>query len=147
MKARVWLKAALTHAWRCCFKGQMWMTFILLKQKKMHKQNWISKLPHLVRIWRLVSYYLLCLSLQYLTYEDCLKKVYEAAEHCRAQSDETQLSVSFNDICDGYQEKLKRLCLAHSAKGLYWLSKKLVWHASKVTVCSNDAGHSLKTPK
>ena len=97
-----------------------------IRKKKKHKQNRISKLPHLVRIWRLVSYYLLCLSLQYLTYEDCLKKVYEAAEHCRAQSDETQLSVSFNDICDGYQEKLKRLCLAHSAKGLYWLSKKLV---------------------
>ena len=70
-----------------------WPLFFL--RKKMHKQNRISKLPHLVRIWRLVSYYLLCLSLQYLTYEDCLKKVYEAAEHCRAQSDETQLSMTF----------------------------------------------------
>ena len=64
-----------------------------------------------------------------MTYEDCLKEAYEAAEKCRA-SNKSQLSVNIYEICDEYQDKLKRLCLAHCAKGM------LSWNS--VTIASES---------
>ena len=67
-------------------------------------------------IWIVILMFSLCL-FQYLTYEDCLKEAYAAAQKCRA-SNGAQLTVNIYQICDEYQDKLKRLCLAHCAKGL-----------------------------
>ena len=61
---------------------------------------------------------------QYLTYEDCLKEAYAAAEECRNLND-SQLTVNIYEICSDYQDKLKRLCLAHCAKGLLSLLRDI----------------------
>ena len=46
-----------------------------------------------------------------------LKEAYAAAEECRNLND-SQLTVKVYEICEEYRDKLKRLCLAHCAKGL-----------------------------
>lgn len=58
---------------------------------------------------------IICL-FQYTTYEDCVKEAYMAAAKCRV-SRLPLLTFNIYKVCDGYQEKLKRLCSAHCAKG------------------------------
>lgn len=58
---------------------------------------------------------IICL-FQYTTYEDCVKEAYVAAAKCRV-SKLSQLTFNIYEICDEYQDKLKRLCSAHCAKG------------------------------
>ncbi|KAJ7333653.1 hypothetical protein OS493_017197 [Desmophyllum pertusum] len=56
-----------------------------------------------------------CQLQEYMTYEDCVKEAYEEGAKCRL-SNASHLKVDIYDICDGYQEKLKRLCSVHCAK-------------------------------
>ena len=49
-----------------------------------------------------------------------MKEAYELAEKCRADSNQSQLTIDNKNVCAEYEKKLKSLCSAHCAKG--WLS-------------------------
>ena len=55
-----------------------------------------------------------CYLHQYLTYEECVKQAAAAKGKCR-RSNSSYLNV--DKICNDFEEKLKRLCTAHCAKG------------------------------
>lgn len=71
-----------------------------------HKNGWVK--------FRLSTFVISIF--QYLSYEDCVKEAYEAGAKCR-MSNVSYLKADINEVCDGHQEKLKRLCSIHCAKG------------------------------
>lgn len=55
--------------------------------------------------------------LQYKTYEVCVKEANVLVGKCRRDSNGSQITIDMKKICDEYEEKLKRICSAHCAKG------------------------------
>ena len=55
-----------------------------------------------------------CFLYQYLTYEECVKQAAAATGTCR-RSNSSYLNV--DKICKDFEQKLKKLCAAHCARG------------------------------
>ena len=68
---------------------------------------------------------IICL-FQYTTYEDCVKEAYMAAAKCRV-SRLPLLTFNIYQVCDGYQDKLKRLSSFFKTKQLQFICNIFVF--------------------